>query len=188
SNTTSNNSSNNSNNNNAVSIGTTPSSVTSRRRSTPNPELIDKLSTQPIPIIMPPSYKPEAKYERYVTQLVGKVIMSAALVSKTPGQKLKNTLMAQKGLLIKFNETIQICDALSKGRLHMELISISGTKYIVTTVKERSFYGVNTNQGVGGGIIIVLLDTVILVALFPASVLPTESIPYVENFVATTII
>ncbi|EFA79387.1 hypothetical protein PPL_07805 [Heterostelium album PN500] len=182
----------------------------------PNVELMEQLTQISIPIILPPSYKPEAKYEKYVNQLVGKIIMSAALISKIPGPKLKNTLLSQKGLLIKFNETIQICDAIAKNNLHLELVSVSGTKCrllfkhrsittntnyclqhtnqaylykdVITTVKERSYYGVNTNLSVGGGIIIVVLEKVILVALFPASVLPAESIPFVENFVSSTII
>ncbi|EGG24367.1 hypothetical protein DFA_06517 [Cavenderia fasciculata] len=153
-----------------------------------NVDLINKLASQPVPIIMPPSYKPEAKYEKYVNQLVGKVIMSAALISKTPGPKLKNNLLAQKGILIKFNETIQIVDAIAKGKLHLELISISGTKYAITTVKERSFYGFNTNTNIGGGIILIILDNAILVALFPASVLIGEAVPFIENYVSNTII
>lgn len=162
--------------------------TTTQTQSEPNVQLIEKLAAQPIPIVLPPSYKPEAKYEKYVNQLVGKIIMSAALISKTPGNKLKNALMAQKGLLIKLNESKLIVDAISKEKLHLELVSISGTKYVITTVKEKSFYGLNSNLTIGGGIIIVILEKCILVALFPASVFPSESIPYVENFVQNTIL
>ncbi|KYQ91050.1 hypothetical protein DLAC_07953 [Tieghemostelium lacteum] len=153
-----------------------------------NTELLEKLTSTPVPIILPPSLKPEAKYEKYVNQLVGKAIMSAAIISKTPGKKLKNMLLTQKGLLIKGNEILQLIDYISKGTLQSELISISGTKYIITTVKERSYYGSNTNLNIGGGIIIVVLDKVILVALYPNSVPMSESVPYLEKFVLDTVL
>ncbi|KAM9967119.1 hypothetical protein ACTFIR_007356 [Dictyostelium discoideum] len=193
-------SSNNNNNSISSSISSSSSSsninnnsssnvVSKKQIPSPNVELLEKLAATSIPIALPPSYKPEAKYEKYVNQLVGKFIMSAAMFSKdfsTP--KIKNIVLAQKGLLIKVNEAIQIIDGINKGTLHQELISISGSKYIITTVKPRSYYGLNTNLNVGGGIIIVSLEKYILVSLYPASILPTESIPYVENYVINTIL
>ncbi|KAN0018446.1 hypothetical protein ACTFIU_011062 [Dictyostelium citrinum] len=171
------------------SSSTSSTSVTKKQVPSPNVELLEKLAATSIPIALPPSYKPEAKYEKYVNQLVGKFIMSAALFSKDFSiPKLKNIVLAQKGLLIKVNEAIQIIDGINKGTLHQELISISGAKYIITTVKPRSYYGLNTNLNVGGGIIIVSLEKYILVSLYPASILPTESIPYVENYVINTIL
>ncbi|KAF2068500.1 hypothetical protein CYY_010176 [Polysphondylium violaceum] len=177
-----------SNNSNSTPTTITATTNVTPTKTEPNIQLIEKLAAQPIPIVLPPSYKPEAKYEKYLNQLVGKTIMSAALISKTPGNKLKNALMAQKGLLIKLNESKLIVDAIAKDRLHLELVSISGTKYVITTVKEKSFYGLNSNLTIGGGIVIVVLEKCVLVALFAASVLPSESIPYVENFVQNTIL
>ncbi|KAN0044946.1 hypothetical protein ACTA71_006472 [Dictyostelium dimigraforme] len=172
-------SSGNSNNNNN-SINTT----TKKQVPSPNVELLEKLAATSIPIALPPSYKPEAKYEKYVNQLVGKFIMSAAMFSKDfSAPKLKNIVLAQKGLLIKVNEAIQIIDGINKGTIHQELISISGAKS-----KPRSYYGLNTNLNVGGGIIIVSLEKYILVSLYPSSILPTEAIPYVENYVINTIL
>ncbi|KAN0003038.1 hypothetical protein ACTFIZ_009205 [Dictyostelium cf. discoideum] len=173
----------------SISSNNNSNVVTKKQIPSPNVELLEKLAATSIPIALPPSYKPEAKYEKYVNQLVGKFIMSAAMFSKdfsTP--KIKNIVLAQKGLLIKVNEAIQIIDGINKGTLHQELISISGSKYIITTVKPRSYYGLNTNLNVGGGIIIVSLEKYILVSLYPASILPTESIPYVENYVINTIL
>ncbi|EAL70019.1 hypothetical protein DDB_G0274253 [Dictyostelium discoideum AX4] len=178
-----------SSNNNSISSSSSSNVVSKKQIPSPNVELLEKLAATSIPIALPPSYKPEAKYEKYVNQLVGKFIMSAAMFSKdfsTP--KIKNIVLAQKGLLIKVNEAIQIIDGINKGTLHQELISISGSKYIITTVKPRSYYGLNTNLNVGGGIIIVSLEKYILVSLYPASILPTESIPYVENYVINTIL
>ncbi|KAM9965595.1 hypothetical protein ACTFIW_005413 [Dictyostelium discoideum] len=178
-----------SNINNNSSSSSSSNVVSKKQIPSPNVELLEKLAATSIPIALPPSYKPEAKYEKYVNQLVGKFIMSAAMFSKdfsTP--KIKNIVLAQKGLLIKVNEAIQIIDGINKGTLHQELISISGSKYIITTVKPRSYYGLNTNLNVGGGIIIVSLEKYILVSLYPASILPTESIPYVENYVINTIL
>ncbi|EGC36651.1 hypothetical protein DICPUDRAFT_77699 [Dictyostelium purpureum] len=166
----------------------TSSSSNQQQNQQPNVELIEKLAATPLPIALPPSYKPEAKFEKYVNQFVGKIIMSAAIISKVPGSKLKNTLLAQKGLLIKLNEVIAIIDGVNKGNLHLELLSVSGTKYIITTIKPRSWYGLNTNLNVGGGLIVVSLEKYILMALYPASVLPIDAIPYVENYVINTIL
>jgi hypothetical protein len=66
--------------------------------------------------------------------------------------------------------------------LHQDIIHLSGTQFLITTIKARSYYGHSLDTESGTGIVVRVLDKCILVGLYSKPMPATSFIPLVEHF------
>jgi hypothetical protein len=66
--------------------------------------------------------------------------------------------------------------------LHHDVIHLSGSQFLITTVKARSYYGRSLDPEKGTGIVVCVFDKCIIIGLYSKPTLATSFIPLVEHF------
>jgi len=82
---------------------------------------------------------------------------------------------------IKLEEAKQLVEATMRKELHKNFVYLSDSAFVITTIKERSYYGKNCLAEAGTGIVIIV-GQCIIVGLYGKPILATEFIPLVEQF------
>mmetsp|Transcript_233 Transcript_233/g.492 ORF Transcript_233/g.492 Transcript_233/m.492 type:complete len:161 (-) Transcript_233:27-509(-) len=107
----------------------------------------------------------------------GKELSGAAVLLRHTTRdtvRLSEQLLAQKALPVKAGEAQVIIQGVKQGDLHQDTFSLAGTEYLVTSVKEKSFYARATGLGAGagtgtrfpGGVIVAYTPLVVLLGTY----------------------
>jgi len=127
--------------------------------------------------------------DKYLAQLIdnGTLVTGAALLSTAAGTPLRtrNIVLAQKGITFKLPEIAHIVERTVKNQLQLDYVMLGGVQYLITSIQERSFYGVNTNLIIGGGIIVCKTVKSILVITYASNSILVDLAPFVEKFAET---
>jgi len=116
-------------------------------------------------------------YDKLLNDLVGngKLVTAAAILTLSAEYPIliRNIVLAQKGIAVKFAEAAVIAERIYKNKLHTDYVSLGNTQYLITSIQRdgKSFYGRDINNDPNtegsGGIIIVKTSTHFLIALYP---------------------
>lgn len=82
---------------------------------------------------------------------------------------------------IKLEEAKQLVEATMRKEIHKNFVYLSDNAFVITTIKERSYYGKSCVAESGTGIVIIV-GQCLIVGLYGKPLLATEFIPLVEQF------
>ncbi|KAJ4462836.1 hypothetical protein PAPYR_27 [Paratrimastix pyriformis] len=96
-------------------------------------------------------------------------------------QQTERLVIDRYRLQLTESEAISILQRAQQRTLHKDVVTVEDQQYIITTVRQRSFYGIRLVGKVPGGICLVMAGPSLIVAVYN-ELMPPQVVPSVEQF------
>eukprot|EP01112_Ceratiomyxa_fruticulosa_P015811 TRINITY_DN4702_c0_g1_i1.p1 TRINITY_DN4702_c0_g1~~TRINITY_DN4702_c0_g1_i1.p1 ORF type:complete len:174 (-),score=36.67 TRINITY_DN4702_c0_g1_i1:117-596(-) len=124
-----------------------------------------------------------ASLEKHCTKICSSNIISSIAILSTLA-KNKNIVQIQKNMKVGSKESIEFMNKAANHTLHMNYVSLSGLKFVITNVNEKFYLGRSCLTSLKQGIIIWKFDRFLLVAIYSDPISPVEAVSFLDTYIA----